>query len=476
MGGWAKNTRLRWRCREFRFETLYTTPQIFLVSHMAKSENEIIILDGSKKSIDSSLVSFVPNNSHERVCWLPLLKSIHDLTFLLKDSCARSASCQIAAIRYQESSWDFQLPDVVRPLAKASVETTAIIARRLGMRWKEFDPVHGILRAEGNGQLITATNIRSLGTVIQYFETGPRFNIVHALSKAYIPIREADSLGFGRIRYSLNFTYNPDGRTLTIGTRQQVLATLRILEPSGHCAAILQTLYDKDPSYNLRMGDLVAMLMNMIHQRRTTLTRIPALSENTLGFTQSSQGRFALRKYLEKYCYNHEVGNQTNVILQACQRLRGQFIEWDRRKPVRDPDGRSYEEFMQYTDILHNEYDQAASWVSIHGLKENSLLSVHIRFDVFRENGETNLSASRSPNFDSEVKGYFEAWPDIVKALLTLPDPGETLPPEACEIFFFDAWVSMLFRACCWAECHEFVPGERVPSEWWGSQLPIYIG
>ena len=48
--------------------------------------------------------------------------------------------------------------------------------------------------------------------------------------------------------------------------------------------------------------------------------------------------------------------------------------------------------------------------------------------------------------------------------------------PEALDNPYFDAWVTMLFRACCWGACHEFVSGERVPSEWWESQLPIYIG
>lgn len=38
------------------------------------------------------------------------------------------------------------------------------------MRWKEFDPVHGIMRAEGNRQISTATTIRSLGIVIQYID------------------------------------------------------------------------------------------------------------------------------------------------------------------------------------------------------------------------------------------------------------------------------------------------------------------
>jgi hypothetical protein len=39
------------------------------------------------------------------------------------------------------------------------------------------------------------------------------------------------------------------------------------------------------------------------------------------------------------------------------------------------------------------------------------LLSAHIRFGIFRDDGETSLSALRPPDFDSEVKAYFTDWP-----------------------------------------------------------------
>jgi hypothetical protein len=53
---------------------------------------------------------------------------------------------------------------------------------------------------------------------------------------------------------------------------------------------------------------------------------------------------------------------------------------------------------------------------------------------------------------------------------------GEPQTSEELEKHFFGLWVRMLFRGCLWGACHEFVPGERVPSEWWGSEMPIYIG
>ena len=81
-------------------------------------------------------------------------------------------SFRLPYVYFRESSWDFQLPDIVRPLATTTVGTIAIIARRMGMKWKNFRPVDGVMRAEGCGQIITATTVRSLGTVTQYVNTG----------------------------------------------------------------------------------------------------------------------------------------------------------------------------------------------------------------------------------------------------------------------------------------------------------------
>jgi len=39
-----------------------------------------------------------------------------------------------------------------------------------------------------------------------------------------------------------------------------------------------------------------------------------------------------------------------------------------------------------------------------------------------------------------------------------------------------EAWIVIIFRACCWGACHFFVPGERAPTAHYGSQLSVYIG
>jgi hypothetical protein len=117
------------------------------------------------------------------------------------------------------------------------------------------------------------------------------------------------------------------------------------------------------------------------------------------------------------------------------------------------------------------------SWACDHFIHYMSkyFLSAHILFGIFRGNDETILSASRSPDFDSEVKAYFTEWLQMLKPLLStrktvLAHIGGTLSrlglngrlrifspaPEALDNPYFDAWVIMLFRACCWGACHGF--------------------
>jgi hypothetical protein len=69
MGGWATKTRLRWRWREFRFETLYTTPEIFMAggnmpamdyfayNGMIWSKREdFVLITGSHRSLSQTSV------------------------------------------------------------------------------------------------------------------------------------------------------------------------------------------------------------------------------------------------------------------------------------------------------------------------------------------------------------------------------------------------------------------------------------
>ena len=64
-------------------------------------------------------------------------------------------------------SCDFMSPDIVRPFVWTTVSDIAIITRRLGMSWEVFNPVEGVMRAEGHGYGIFSTFARSIGLVLQ---------------------------------------------------------------------------------------------------------------------------------------------------------------------------------------------------------------------------------------------------------------------------------------------------------------------
>lgn len=48
MGEYARKTRLHWRWREFRFETLYTTPELFLSGDGAPVKKHQALFDGER--------------------------------------------------------------------------------------------------------------------------------------------------------------------------------------------------------------------------------------------------------------------------------------------------------------------------------------------------------------------------------------------------------------------------------------------
>ena len=59
-------------------------------------------------------------------------------------------------------------PDVVKPLASTTVGDIAVIVRRTGMIWKSFEPLKGIMSAEGGPHVISSHDQKGLGCVLQY--------------------------------------------------------------------------------------------------------------------------------------------------------------------------------------------------------------------------------------------------------------------------------------------------------------------
>ena len=110
---------------------------------------------------------------------------------------------------------------MIRPLATATLQDTAIFSRRLGMRWKTFEPSEGILRADGNGHTVDSTTVRSVGVVLHFSIRDP-LRYPRSFEELYIPTEPADMMGFGILPGDPNLSI-PDH---AIGTPAECLARM----------------------------------------------------------------------------------------------------------------------------------------------------------------------------------------------------------------------------------------------------------
>lgn len=536
MGEYAQKTRLRWRWREFRFETLYTVPEIFLVGDGAPWREGQVVLTGSEKSRALSLIprgsvavgnarvntlefetykgghlegegmrSFqmktgkVAGNSNdheEMVCWVPFLHWVHESIAaslieydLPEDSVNYPPSrVRIASVVLKERSWDFQPPDVVRPLARTNLSDIAVIARRMGMKWKDFRPSDGILRAEGHSHIITSTVVRSLGIVLQYSYTGQgqrlktaehnvgagrviAGSLISEQQEIYIPSPKADRLGCGVIRTE-SMLGLPD---FSISTQSEIVTTLSFLDRSGESSAKLNSILKESPEFRFRVADLVALTTPPVRARGSRLVQVPAPSDNVHGVTTSSTGRRAFRNCLTEYISTNKekVGTGTQNALDICYEIGNNYAAWDHT----DEYSRHDESWVvtrdpHYLDTMHKHLYaltiQLQTWETEHAFRYHNLLRIHIKIAMFAEGGETSMLRNWGNDYKADVEGYFQVLPKIVEEMAKTGFVDRTA--------IVDAWVTMMLRAFLWGAEHFFVPGERVPIQYFGSQLPVYIG
>lgn len=567
MGRWSERTRLRWRWRQFRFETLYTTPEIFISGFNMSHEGEILVLGDTvtrkltlappatiwEQTLERSTTTerkglpegdindrlqnrkgslhqsrraavFSPDPVHrhsdELVSWLPLLHWLHEATRASFESVdipnpslpgERTPTSLLTWRRYpalvmQERSWDFQPPDVIRPLAKTTVSAIAILARRMGMRWKDFRPEDGVMRAEGHSHIITSTVVRGLGLVLQYNYTGRskrlarqsqwRAAVAGSVYKEqeeiYVATPGADRFGAGVIRGSRAFAV-PD---FTIGTQQEIVTSLRTLDPTQICSTILKKVLKKDPEFTFPVADLVALTSHVLCQTGSPLVQIPAPSDNVNGLTAGPLGRTIFTQTLDVYVRSKDgaalegqevdwtkaaVGRQTCWVLWQLKDLQARYPEqlqsedeyedaWIVRRPL------EYLEALkkinrEVTNLLRKQLQDS-------GVTYTGLLQSHLIAMVFGRGLETSADDVSEDEIAKVLLGtegqiighYYSDLPKFIKVL----KHGRS--DKLDETLVVDLWMMMMFKAFCWGASHFFVPGERVPIAYFGSQLPVYIG
>ena len=308
MGPWARKTRLRWRWSQFRFETLFTAPEIILSDRWSPSYDAINILDrttSAMKNHPALLGIQTTTECSEMVCWIPFLHSLYRNEMALSTlGCYQIANLKLVtpAVKLRERSWDFMSPEIVRPLAASNISDIGAIARRLGMVWTDFRPEEGIMRAEGNGHILSSTSFRSIGMVLQYMNVGKSYynwqlSRTSSPANLYVPTQEADMLGFGILAGCEALSIPP----FKIGTIGDVYASMNLLDRSHKASQKIKDVRGIEPNCTFGFSDLIPLAAPMMRLRGSTVIRLPIPTEYWGGLTLHIEGFVVFHNRLTDY-------------------------------------------------------------------------------------------------------------------------------------------------------------------------------
>ncbi|RFU25627.1 hypothetical protein B7463_g10701, partial [Scytalidium lignicola] len=300
MGLWADGTRRRFRQSELRFEVIFETPVIFLAHPDNKRgpipNRPISYIDGSiesykktrtllpqeQKTADEKALLRVHTADDEKASWVTLLSSLQ-----LEEQKSRewdrknhtTAKGKIyndpqytlaVGLQPKKRSWDFMPDSVTKPYATTTMSHLIEMVAMLGMYWKAFDQMTWNVRAEGNGFIVTSTEVHGLGLMLSFAITG-RSNFEET---RVIPNEDIKELCFGWVptlfRGKKNEKVAP--QSLTLGSHEEMNLTLETLGVSVETA----DKYEKKHRHLYSLSfEIVGMLGSVFRLRGSNFNRIP---------------------------------------------------------------------------------------------------------------------------------------------------------------------------------------------------------
>ena len=532
MGGWAKLTRRKFRWSEFRFETIYTIPHFSLSTY----EGKPIYLETSRRSMGSMMVR-IPrypldgsdemlrktycqsgrmmrdwsDSADEMASWVNFIEVFHrnssQTLRCMQGLIAKAHTSEVVVHVIEEAkeikqyqgylipfvtprkrSWDFVPPEVIRPLALVAIGDIAIMVRRLGMLWKEFDPSNGALRAEGNGHTLSSTVVRSMGTVLDISlreDNRPQ----RSIDELYVPTEAADKMGFGILpgRRKLRI---PDHR---LGTDDEMFKDMRDLGGfQNHTIDQLKGLMTANPGWMPGVSDIIGFAAPMLRQYGSSIIRVPQPAVYVAGLTMQEEGLVVFYKRLkdriaERASRGERVSEQTNSILEQYEELSQRYgKQWEDQNRCEmnrtsitflDDLHTKHNATTDYFDALQSKY---VSGLSAQHFRYTDLMYSHIihginyfpdanaRINATPSQARDNYGLSATNWITEGAHVYFDNIPKVAESMKQRGFDN----PEIVE----EAWFTMMFRAFLWHRTHFMVEGPRVPSMHWASRLPVYIG
>ncbi|KAF5131589.1 hypothetical protein E5D57_007944 [Metarhizium anisopliae] len=501
MGAWAEKTHRDWHWRQFRYETLFTTPEIVLASYDPKRP-ESVAVTGYKDSRKQTLELEDKNDpSHQLVCWVHLLSALHEciapiaLELIAKNTYQRRPldNTTWPTIYFRQRSWDFMPPDIVRPFATTRATDIAVLACPAGVTWKDFRPAEGILEGQGGGHIFSATKVRGIGVMLNYTKIPISSNYGNDTRRSESPVRlcvctpEADMMWFGIL--GGNPILSRNRKTLPryrIGTLDELYETLWDIDPEGIAVKRCKETQNRPGGLLHGVCDIVPMLAPWIRQPNSIVNEYPRPLGGTKGLTWHCTAYKVFDKELEKY---NRVGTcQTRQIEIYYKQLHQDYgVEWDgvseglknRPRAFYDALEELYNETTDYfTGMLQPDcYANNKKWKKSNYI---DLVSAHLR-EAPRSfvDGEREVREGRGIynklNTDGDIYWRGEA---MHHYWCYLKDYAAFMSQRGCRDaqLVEEAWITLIFRAFLWQRAHIPINNDPpLPSQYYGSVLPIFI-
>ncbi|KAK0702384.1 hypothetical protein B0H67DRAFT_595588 [Lasiosphaeris hirsuta] len=276
IGKWAmfRHRRIRWY--EFRFEVRFEVPVIFVarpnneygpMGHTTKSK--IVFLDGSPGSyVDSCTQNRVEHDTerkkqnqdnrgvhtadNEAATWLGLLMAVQrmedDSRKWQMRALERYSSGEVkerqwpppfygghsltVCIQRKKKSWDTIPDNITKPYATTTIAHLVEFTAMLGVYWKVFDRSDDRYLAQGNGFILSGSNVEGLGLTFSFQKKGPTW----FEDNRVVPHYDVKELCFGlcpttfRLPNEKQYADEPKGvGTLQLGSMDEIAESLVVL-------------------------------------------------------------------------------------------------------------------------------------------------------------------------------------------------------------------------------------------------------
>ena len=512
IGPWASKTRRKFRWGEFRFETIFSTPDIRLQSE--KEAVRATLITGDLISRQETLIPHIEssNDSHgDLVSWLTLLHRLQVLQDAQFSSFGNQAaprhipqekypnlkkdipglaqeSISYAVVTVRTRSWDFMPTDIVRPFASSTIGDIIAIAHRLGMEWKDLRPGENIMRAEGNGQSFSSTPIRSLGILLQYTSDRPLAeDKAQRNTSMMVCSAEADKFGFGII---------PGFKDLGMSDIQ--------IDDAQEETALKNAMRDLGiESYQWHLGvphnhqnsfDLLPLMSPWIPLRGSNIVQIRRPCRNFPSATMWWEGLVVFKNRLRDICSNQNETSslsQLRWVLEKYETMSSKYgwndcPSWEEEgSNSRIKNGRD----LAFLDDLYDIWRKCTKYLQDiqtrgHDSFYRDLVAAHIVQalavppemdrnvgDGKDQNARWSFASFRSPHMAETMHLFIDRIPGMADFMAQKNfSDRDTVR---------DAWWTMILRAMCWQRSIAFVERDPssavVPSALYNSRAPVYI-